>query len=618
MKKILLLITFAVSAIFSKAQSTQDLDSLLKLLAQQKDTSKLSNLPMIGRLYSRKGLHDSALYYLRPGLDIALKSGTKTQIRAMHLAIGEAESKLSRYDAALEQLFAVLRMAEKDNSDRLSGLAKKEIGAVYIYQKKEKEALPYLLAAETILQNVKDTIGLLAVYSNLPVCIALLGDTAKSMTYFKKGFDIVDTYAKSRFPNTTNERMVSFKLAYTYNMNNFLSKQEDLVQALKKMEILKKEVLAGTNAFQHFVMYCYLADICLRLKQYENAQAYGEEALKIDNMRENYTYLTDVNWVVALSSASLKQYEKAYNHLRSCMQNNDSIFKFSQIEAINAVEVKYQVEKKDQEIITLNKEKKTQRIIVGLSIGGLFVVLALLGFAVRSKKLQKKLFDKEKEIQKKELEQKMAELEQTALRAQMNPHFIFNCLNSVNRFIIGNDPEGANHYLTTFANLIRQTLENSGKPLISFKDEIKYLETYIKMEQLRSNNRFDYNINISTGVDMEEMYIPNMIVQPFVENSIHHGMLNTTGRKGMIKLDISKDTKLTFVVDDNGDGIKNKNALQQNPEGHRSMGGAITEKRIAMYNSLNEDKIELEVLDKSETGSHERGTRIILKFPLSN
>jgi LytS/YehU family sensor histidine kinase len=136
---------------------------------------------------------------------------------------------------------------------------------------------------------------------------------------------------------------------------------------------------------------------------------------------------------------------------------------------------------------------------------------------------------------------------------------------------------------------------------------------------LRSNNKFDYNINIGPEVDESDTFIPNMIVQPFVENSILHGMTNAKGKKGMIRLDISKDNKLTCVVDDNGEGINSINVLRQaEADGHVSMGSAITEKRIAMYNSIHEDKIELQVTDKSETGSAEPGTRVTLRFPLSN
>jgi LytS/YehU family sensor histidine kinase len=254
-----------------------------------------------------------------------------------------------------------------------------------------------------------------------------------------------------------------------------------------------------------------------------------------------------------------------------------------------------------------------------LAITGFLIALGFLGFAIRSGRLRQKLLIKEKEIQKKELERKMTELEQTALRAQMNPHFIFNCLNSVQRFVIGNDAGGLNYYLSTFASLIRQTLENSGKQLIPLKDEIRYLETYIRMEQLRSNNRFDYTIDVNRDLDASGIYIPNMIIQPFIENSIQHGLLHVKDKKGHIRLDISQGSKLICMVEDNGAGIKATSLLKAgNDEGHTSMGGAITEKRIQVYNSLHAEKIELEVEDRSETDPATTGTRVTLKFPLSN
>jgi len=109
-----------------------------------------------------------------------------------------------------------------------------------------------------------------------------------------------------------------------------------------------------------------------------------------------------------------------------------------------------------------------------------------------------------------------------------------------------------------------------------------------------------------------------MIIQPYIENSIHHGVMNTKNEKGMISLDIATGSKLIFTIDDNGEGIKSSNHIWQDEENHRSMGGAITEKRIEMYNRLHDEKIELEVLDKSEAGNTETGTRVIIKFPLNN
>lgn len=619
MKKIFLLTIYSSLFFLLKGQSSGEIDSLITVSKIQKDTLKMNTLVRVSKLYNMKGMPDSAVYYYTLALADAKQVGTNLQICAIRLYLAEAQTRLAKYDEALEHLFSILKLSENGDCGPYGSKAKPAIGFIYIWQKKEKAALRYFLEAEPELQKWKDTSGLIAVYANLPVCLALNGDTVNAMTYFKKGFEIIDRYKLSNPSTSRKEYIIDKKLAYTYNMINFLVKKDDLNAVLNQMDKLQEEVKESTNPYQQFNLFCILADLHLRLKQYDRSQYYGELAAKLNTAEGNYSDLTDLYWVIATASAALKQYEKAYANMLLHNQYKDSVFQLSKVEAINSVEVKYQVEKKEQEIITLNKEKKAQRIIVGLSIGSLLIVLGLLAFVIRSKRLQKKLLNREKEIQKKELEQKMAELEQTALRAQMNPHFIFNCLNSVQRFIITNDAEGANHYLSTFANLIRQTLENSGKQLIPFKVELQYLETYIKMEQLRSNNNFDYSINIDPEIDQAETYIPNMIIQPYIENSIHHGMINTKDRKGQISLHVSKNSKLNFVVEDNGEGFKNMQALRQTrQQGHQSMGSTITEKRIEMYNKLHDEKIELEILDKSAGGSSETGTRVTLKFPLNN
>jgi LytS/YehU family sensor histidine kinase len=136
---------------------------------------------------------------------------------------------------------------------------------------------------------------------------------------------------------------------------------------------------------------------------------------------------------------------------------------------------------------------------------------------------------------------------------------------------------------------------------------------------MRGNDKFKYLISVNADIDTEETYIPNMIIQPYVENSIIHGMAGKTANEGIINLTISKNHKLTCVVDDNGAGITASKTYKKTitADDHESMGTAITEKRIEMFNTVNQEKIELEVLDKSELSNKESGTRIMIKFPLN-
>ncbi len=136
----------------------------------------------------------------------------------------------------------------------------------------------------------------------------------------------------------------------------------------------------------------------------------------------------------------------------------------------------------------------------------------------------------------------------------------------------------------------------------------------MQIEQMRSNQRFQYGITVDPGIDTSDTYVPNMIIQPFIENSIVHGI---TGAHGSIRLGFEKAEKLVCTVDDDGPGLRRMKEIQPAPESsHTPMGSSITAKRIEIYNSLHEEKIELEILDKEGQSGAGPGTRVIIKFPL--
>ena len=620
MKKYILLISFSIIFILAKGQTSNTIDSLIKLIPSLHDTAKTAALFEAGNAYYLKGMNDSALYYFTLSLEKAKKYNNKNRICDLNLVMAKCFMHMQKYDDALELLFKSISIAEKESLNGIIATAKYLISVTYDFQLRPKEALRFSMEAEEVFIRLKDTAGLLSLYPQLVTNYGRNDERVKAITFFRKGLNLFDSYEKSsQISVSEKEHLALKKMALIFNSVVVMEQNADLQMALGEVEKINHIIKAGENDYEKFEVNTLIGLINLRLKRYKDAQFYGEEATKFMRPESgNYDQLADVYEIIFTASDSLGEYKKAYNAFSIYKRFKDSVYKIRSLEAIHSVEVKFESKKKEEQINTLNREKKSQKILAIISVAGLLVVLGLLTFALRAKKLQKKLFLKEKEAQKANLEKKMYELEQTALRAQMNPHFIFNCLNSVQRFVIDKDAEGANEYLSTFANLIRQTLENSGKKLISLKEELHYLETYIKMEQLRSKNKFDYQLTINQEINQTQIYIPNMIVQPYIENSIHHGMIYTNGRKGLIKLDISQNNKLEFVIDDNGAGIKTKNTIQTNTYEHNSMGSSITEKRIQMYNSLHQDKIEMEVLDKAETGVQETGTRVILKFPLNN
>lgn len=219
------------------------------------------------------------------------------------------------------------------------------------------------------------------------------------------------------------------------------------------------------------------------------------------------------------------------------------------------------------------------------------------------------------EAEKSELNRKMTELEQMALRAQMNPHFIFNCLNSVQNYIFRNDSMGASIYLSRFATLIRKTLDNAGSLYIPLKEELAYLESYIELEQLQANNPFTYTIEVASSINTATTAFPNMILQPYVENAIKHGMQYAgVNARLIINFTMKEGTQLVCRIEDNGPGIYV--TAKKSTTTHHSKGMQITAQRMATLNQLNDSAIPIVLLIEDLAGSGSAGTRISVTVPL--
>ena len=201
-----------------------------------------------------------------------------------------------------------------------------------------------------------------------------------------------------------------------------------------------------------------------------------------------------------------------------------------------------------------------------------------------------------------------------SLRREMNPHFIFNSLNSVNQFISENNELEANKYLTSYSNLMRNMMENSNKDFVSLNNEMEQLKKYLDLEHMRFNEKFDYEITIHEALDGDAVFVPNMLLQPHLENAIWHGLRYKDG-KGFLKLDVKLTNNLIKVtIDDNGIGLKKSQELKTtNQKVHESRGVTNTRERISLLNELYKKNITFEI---SEKESPETGTRVEINFPL--
>ena len=208
----------------------------------------------------------------------------------------------------------------------------------------------------------------------------------------------------------------------------------------------------------------------------------------------------------------------------------------------------------------------------------------------------------------------MMEVEMKALRAQMNPHFIFNSLQSINNYIVENDKQNASAYLSKFSKLIRLILENSREKEVPLQQDLQALELYMQMEALRFKNRFNYIIEADNDIDKENTLIPPMLLQPFVENAIIHGFKHT--KSGVIKINVHHENDmLRYVVEDNGSGRNNAAVNNEKGKHHKSLGLQIISERLNIINELKKVKTAVNIFDVKDEKNNPHGLRIELLLP---
>jgi two-component sensor histidine kinase len=242
-----------------------------------------------------------------------------------------------------------------------------------------------------------------------------------------------------------------------------------------------------------------------------------------------------------------------------------------------------------------------------------WVSLAVLGFGLTIYLTQRRnRLRQQKAIEKITTEKKLTELEMQALKAQINPHFVFNCLNSIKGFIYDKNYAQADIYLDKFSELMRSTIDNSDASVISLAEEIRYLDNYLQLEKLRFHEKFDYSIIADPEIDKENTFVPAMLLQPYVENAIRHGIRSLENKKGQISITASKENDLLVcTIDDDGVGREAAAKLKSSRHiEYQGRGMSISKRRAVLYH------ISQEIIDKKDAAGNAAGTSIILKIPL--
>jgi tetratricopeptide (TPR) repeat protein len=371
-----------------------------------------------------------------------------------------------------------------------------------------------------------------------------------------------------------------------------------------------------------------VAKTYLGLRNDNAALAFVREGLELSKRTKSKQYIRDAYQILYIYFDRKQIPDSAYWYFRKYMAQKELV-------ASDVVKGKFAAYNYEQKIALLDKEKQLHQqkiskaglqrnflltgIIAIVIIGAIFfrsIILKrknevnLRAIAENELKLQKL----ESEKTRVELQQQATELEMQALRAQMNPHFIFNCLSSINRFILKNEAESASDYLTKFSRLIRMVLNNSRKSAIILEDELEMLRLYLDLERLRFKNSFDYSITFHNNFDASSIYIPPLLLQPFAENAIWHGLMHKEGQ-GWLEIAFGLENRiLNCYITDNGIGRNNAEALKsKSAEKKKSMGMQITADRIALLNRDMEQTI-FGIEDLVDENGKAIGTRVTIKI----
>jgi putative methionine-R-sulfoxide reductase with GAF domain len=247
----------------------------------------------------------------------------------------------------------------------------------------------------------------------------------------------------------------------------------------------------------------------------------------------------------------------------------------------------------------------------------LTTIATLIGNKLKQLESEETLEVKQQELVN--INEQLAEAKLSALQAQMNPHFVFNALNSIKRMILDKDNEKASRYLSKFAVMIRTTLNHSKETFVTLQENIEYLQTYLEMEQLRFDSSFDWKISVADDIDAEEILIPSLMIQPLVENAIWHGLLPSTKNKKLSIGFARKGDSIICSIEDNGIGFRK--SIQQKKQSkniHHSVGLDNLRKRINILNEKFEAACSVTIKDLEDEQPNETGTRVVLQFKIIN
>ncbi len=544
----------------------------------------------LARLYWMSGRFEASNDTYIQALNSAEIMHDSSEVSKICGNLGNNYNYLGDYDKAIK--YALKGIMIKETSGDLERICYHYVSMANIFKEHDniEKREEYVLKA----YKMKDVEGC-ASFGDLAKIYNSLGGIAESNNMHDKALLYYDTLL-----NLCKEVDYYRGISAALTNSSLIYKQLD--QPEKALELtIEAEQYFGGNPYDIIYSNNNKADLYYILNQEEKALEFAMDNIQMEEL--NY-YLTEKLRCFQLLSElnySLANYKVAYIW-KDSLRNTENQLRNENVQtAIEELETQYETEKKEQqiELLTAENRLKNQRLNAGVAlVGVMLIVIFLILYILR--------------IRKKQAELVQNNLQQQVFRSQMNPHFIFNVMGSIQNFMIQNDNKKASKYLSQFASLTRATLNHSSVEMISLENEISMLKNYVELEKMRSPEKFDFIIHYDDDLETEFIEIPPMLIQPFIENSIKHGFSNIA-EKGILELFISDKTDwIEFIIVDNGQGVQKK----QN--GHRSMAMSIFEKRRKLIQQKYKTDFKYEFLNLKDESPDKSGVKITIEIPVLN
>jgi two-component system, LytTR family, sensor kinase len=527
------------------------------------------------------------------------------------------ENKKGNFKKEIAIYYTILRNTNKNSDPRILGYNYNAIGMSFAEIKDYKKSIFYCNKAIQFHKKVNNSSAISSIYDNLGKLHCQINQLDKALQYYQQS----EIYGK-KCDNIS-------VLGSTYNnMATFYYRKKDY---LKAIEFYKKGIQISTNAkddYQLSLLYYNIADTYLEIGNNATFEEYKIKSFEFATSSNNLFIQKKAGRDLSKLFKKKNNFSKALFYYEKSNAAKNILEKEDNKNAVLKADYKFDTEKKESQIKALRQEKKiavlnnekhqNQIVILIILFSTVLILIYILFNRFKIKKQNEYLKTKLEEAEKTILaEKKASQSELKAFKSQMNPHFFYNALNTIQSYILTNDKKLAISYLSKFSNLTRSILEMTEKESISIADEIKTLELYLDIEKARFNEDFEFEIKTKDITDTTQIKIPTLFLQPYVENAVKHGLLHKEGTKKLIVFFKITNNILLITIEDNGIGREKSSELNAiKNRNHTSFATEAMQNRIDILNKIRQKPIKLVYVDKKNTYKQASGTIVNIEIPL--